>query len=150
MLPEWEWLSPTVWFAFIVAIALLLIFGGRRGARRGQRDEFHVRHEIIDECFAKGEMTREECERGCAAQGNCHASPSVTDSRQDALFHSTREKAMRLFRIRLRPFSAWTLLGVGLILMIEPLLPWYHFSPFWFSLGVLSAVVALFDIVRRR
>lgn len=57
---------------------------------------------------------------------------------------------MRLFRIGLKPLSAWALLGVGLILMIEPLLPWYHFSPFWFSLGVTSAVVALFDIVRRR
>ena len=140
MLPEWEWLSPTVWFAVIAAIALLLIFGGRRGVARGRLDEFHVRHEVIDECFAKGEMTREECERGCASQGNCHASPSVTASRLDVLVRSIKEKALRLLR---------TLLGVGLILMIEPLLPRYHFSPFWFSLGVTSAAVALFDIVRR-
>ncbi len=150
MLPEWEWLSPTVWFAVIAAIVLLLIFGGRRGVGRGRLDEFHVRHEVIDECFAKGEMTREECERGCASQGNCHTSPLVTASRPDVLLRSIKEKALRLLRIGLKQLSAWTLLSIGLILMIEPLLPWYHFSPFWFSLGVMSAVVALFDIVRRR
>lgn len=150
MLPEWEWLSSTTWFAVITAIALLLIFGASRRTGRAGLEDFHVRHEVIDECFAKGEMTREECERGCTSQGNCHASPSVTASRPDACPRSTKEMAMRLFRIRLKPFSAWTLLGIGLILMIEPLLPWYHFSPFWFSLGVIGAVVALLDIVRRR
>ena len=36
----------------------------------------------------------------------------------------------------------WGLLMVGLILVIEPALPWYHFSPFWFSLGVASVAVS--------
>lgn len=149
MLSEWEWLTPAVWLA-IVAAVLLLMIGASRRVGRARLEEFHVRHEVIDECFAKGEMTRDECERGCASQGNCHVSPSETASRSDALFRSTGETAMRLIRIRPKPLSAWTLLGVGLILMIEPLLPGYHFSPLWFSLGVASAIVALFDIVRRR
>jgi len=49
-------------------------------------------------------------------------------------------------RLRGKPLSAWGLLAVGLILVIEPALPWYHFSPFWFSLGVASVLVALYDI----
>ena len=35
-----------------------------------------------------------------------------------------------------KPPSVYGLLAVGLILVIEPVLPWYHFSPFWFLLGV--------------
>jgi hypothetical protein len=42
-----------------------------------------------------------------------------------------------------------SLLAVGLILVIEPALPWYHFSPFWFSLGVASVAVALYDLRRK-
>lgn len=45
--------------------------------------------------------------------------------------------------------SVYVLLAVGLILVIEPALPWYHFSPFWFSLGAASVAVALYDLVRK-
>ena len=48
-----------------------------------------------------------------------------------------------------KPLSAWGLLTVGLVLVIEPALPWYHFSPFWFSLGVASVAVALYDLLRK-
>ena len=150
MLPNWEWLSPTIWSALVVAIALLLIIASGRHARRGRLDDVLVRHEVIDECFAKGEMTRDECERGCTSQGNCHVEPSISESQPDAPFRSAKAKAMRWLGIGLIPLSALALLGVGLILMIEPMLPWYHFSPFWFSLGVISTLVALIDIARRR
>jgi len=48
-----------------------------------------------------------------------------------------------------RPLLAYGLPAVGLILVIEPALPWYHFSPFWFSLGVASTAVALYDPLRK-
>lgn len=48
-----------------------------------------------------------------------------------------------------KPLSVYVLLAVGLILVIEPALPWYHFSPFWFSLGVVSVAVAVYDLVRK-
>jgi len=48
-----------------------------------------------------------------------------------------------------KPLSAYGLLLVGLVLVIEPLLPWYHFSLFWFSLGVASLLVALNDLLRK-
>lgn len=48
-----------------------------------------------------------------------------------------------------KPLSVYVLLAVGLILVIEPALPWYHFSPFWFSLGVISAAVAVYDLTRK-
>lgn len=47
-----------------------------------------------------------------------------------------------------KPLSVYGLLIVGLVLVIEPMLPWYHFSPFWFSLGVLSVAVGLYDLLR--
>ena len=48
-----------------------------------------------------------------------------------------------------KPLSVYALFGVGLIMAIEPALPWYHFSPFWFSLGVASVGVAVYDLVRK-
>lgn len=48
-----------------------------------------------------------------------------------------------------RPLSVYGLLAVGLILIVEPALPQYHFSPFWFSLGLISAAIALFDVLRK-
>ncbi len=56
---------------------------------------------------------------------------------------------MRRMLVLGKPLSAYVLLLVGLILVIEPLLPWYHFSPFWFSLGVVSLLVALNDLLRK-
>ncbi|MEE9294531.1 MAG: hypothetical protein V3W34_06185 [Phycisphaerae bacterium] len=51
--------------------------------------------------------------------------------------------------LRKKPTSVYALLVVGLILVIEPALPWYHFSLFWFSPGVLSMAVALYDLLRK-
>lgn len=48
-----------------------------------------------------------------------------------------------------RPISIYALFVVGLILVVEPLLPQYHFSVFWFSLGVISLVVSLRDLVKK-
>ena len=48
--------------------------------------------------------------------------------------------------IKDKPLSVLGLLAVGLILVIEPTLPWYHFSLFWFGLGVASVTVALYDL----
>lgn len=45
--------------------------------------------------------------------------------------------------------SVYGLLAIGLILVIEPMLPQYHFSPFWFSLGAAGTAVALYDLVRK-
>lgn len=49
-----------------------------------------------------------------------------------------------------KPLSVYGLLAVGLILVGEPLLPQYHFSAFWFSLGVAAVVIALRDLLRTR
>lgn len=92
MLTEWEWLPQAVWLAPIVAIGLLLIMGMARSERRRQLDEFNVRSEVIDECFAKGDMTREECERGCTSQGDCHALSSSAASRPDSHPGSIKEE----------------------------------------------------------
>ena len=47
-----------------------------------------------------------------------------------------------------KPPSVFGLLAVGLILMIEPALPQYHFSLFWFSLGVIAVLIAGYDLFR--
>lgn len=49
-----------------------------------------------------------------------------------------------------RPLSVYAALAVGLALVIEPLLPQYHFSPFWFSLGVAALGIGLWDLLRKR
>lgn len=49
-----------------------------------------------------------------------------------------------------RPISAYVLFIVGLILVIEPLLPQYHFSVFWFSLGVIALIIALNDLIKNK
>ncbi len=49
-----------------------------------------------------------------------------------------------------KPPSVYGLLAIGLVLMIEPALPQYHFSLFWFSLGVVGTGVALYDLVRKQ
>lgn len=45
--------------------------------------------------------------------------------------------------------SQYVLLAVGLVLMIEPLLPQYHFSLFWFSLGIIAVIISLRDLIQR-
>jgi hypothetical protein len=77
MLPVREWITPVLGLALIVVI---LLFGTRRGERRRSADDAQVRHEVIDECFAKGEMTREECESGCVSRGDCGQLASGADS----------------------------------------------------------------------
>lgn len=48
-----------------------------------------------------------------------------------------------------KPLSAYVLLIVGIILVVEPALPQYHFSAFWFGLGVLCLVVSGYDLLRK-
>ncbi len=48
-----------------------------------------------------------------------------------------------------KPPSVYGLLALGLILVVEPALPQYHFSLFWFSLGVLGVAIAGYDLLRR-
>lgn len=48
-----------------------------------------------------------------------------------------------------KPPSVYGLVAIGLILVIEPALPQYHFSLFWFSLGVLGTAVGLYDLIRK-
>ncbi len=47
------------------------------------------------------------------------------------------------------PLSTYVLMVVGIILVGEPALPQYHFSLFWFSLGLLSVAVAGYDLLRK-
>lgn len=54
---------------------------------------------------------------------------------------------MELPKIMNRPVSAYALFVVGLILVIEPLLPQYHFSIFWFSLGVIAMIISIRDLI---
>lgn len=42
-----------------------------------------------------------------------------------------------------KPPSVYGLVAIGPILAIEPALPHYRFSLFWFSLGVLGTAVGL-------
>lgn len=44
--------------------------------------------------------------------------------------------------------SPYFLLIVGLILVVEPFLPQYEFSLFWFLLGVISVIISLYDLIK--
>lgn len=46
-------------------------------------------------------------------------------------------------------FSPYLLLAVGLILVVEPVLPQYHFSTFWFFLGVVSVIISVRDLIHK-
>lgn len=48
-----------------------------------------------------------------------------------------------------KPLSVYALLAVGIILIGEPALPQYHFSAFWFSLGLLGLAIAGYDLLRK-
>lgn len=48
-----------------------------------------------------------------------------------------------------KSISTYALLVVGLILVIEPFLPQYHFSIFWFSLGLASIAISLWDLIKQ-
>jgi hypothetical protein len=49
-----------------------------------------------------------------------------------------------------KPPSVYGLLALGLVLVFEPALPQYHFSLFWFSLGVIGTLIAVYDLVRQQ
>jgi len=49
----------------------------------------------------------------------------------------------------MKSISKYALLAVGLTLVIEPLLPQYHFSLFWFSLGAISIIISLRDLIKK-
>lgn len=46
-----------------------------------------------------------------------------------------------------KSLSSYFLLAVGLSLVIEPLLPQYKFSLFWFLLGAFSVFISLYDLI---
>lgn len=48
-----------------------------------------------------------------------------------------------------KSLSAYVLLAVGLALVIEPLLPKYHFSLFWFLLGVVAIIISIRDLIHK-
>lgn len=52
--------------------------------------------------------------------------------------------------IKQKSISIYVLLAIGLVLVIEPLLPQYHFSLFWFSLGVIAIIVSLSDLIKSK
>jgi len=49
----------------------------------------------------------------------------------------------------MKSISKYALLILGLIIVVEPLLPQYHFSLFWFSLGAISIIISLIDLVKK-
>jgi len=46
-----------------------------------------------------------------------------------------------------KSLSTYLLLLIGLALIVEPLLPQYHFSLFWFSLGVVAIIISIRDLI---
>lgn len=55
----------------------------------------------------------------------------------------------RVKMVKEKTLSAYFLLIVGLTLVIEPLLPQYKFSLFWFLLGIVSIGISLYDLFRK-
>ena len=49
--------------------------------------------------------------------------------------------------IRGNLLSAREPLAVVLVLVIAPALPWFHFWPFWFTLGLAAVAVSLYDLL---
>jgi len=49
----------------------------------------------------------------------------------------------------MKSISKYALLILGLIIVAEPLLPQYHLSLFWFSLGVISIIISLRDLIKK-
>lgn len=83
---QWDLPSISIWLG-LMGLAVAIIGAGWRMAGRGREPfgEFDVRHEVIDECFAKGEMTRTDCEEGYVAVGGRHAFASSPDASHPAL-----------------------------------------------------------------
>ncbi len=48
-----------------------------------------------------------------------------------------------------KSLSAYFLFAVGVVLVVEPLLPQYHFSLFWFSLGVIAIIISIKDLIHK-
>src|SRR5262249_1672862 len=118
-----------------------------------------IRREMLDECFAKGEMFREDCEGRCNelthARETTHPPPSArsnlpSERRPTERCPQTCPRRSVNTKLKGKSLSVRGLLVVGLVLVIEPALPWYHFSPFWFLLGAASMAVALYNLLRVR
>jgi hypothetical protein len=67
------WVSPLLLVAIVVITAVVIGFLARRmpGATQRELELDLIRREMLDECFAKGEMFREDCEGRC--NGLAHA-----------------------------------------------------------------------------
>lgn len=54
----------------ILCVAIGLLMRRLRGTPREELDAEPIRREMLDECFAKGEMSREDCEGRCQGLGH--------------------------------------------------------------------------------
>lgn len=61
------WVSPLLLIAIVVIAGAVIGFLARRmgGATQRELELDLIRREMLDECFAKGEMFREDCEGRC-------------------------------------------------------------------------------------
>jgi hypothetical protein len=82
MVPDWllgstEAVGPLLLGATIVITAVAVLLLIRLLRRNGPQhvDAEQIRREMLDECFAKGEMTREECEGRCDGLGHPREAP---------------------------------------------------------------------------
>jgi uncharacterized membrane protein len=61
------WVSPLLLIAIVIITGVVIGFLARRmgGATQRELELDLIRREMLDECFAKGEMFREDCEERC-------------------------------------------------------------------------------------
>ena len=77
------WVSAPLLIAVVIITGVVISFFWRRMGRATQRElELDlIRREMLDECFAKGEMFREDCEGRCNelahARETTHPPPSA-------------------------------------------------------------------------
>ena len=67
----------------------------------------------------------------------------------DRVISMTASQVKFNFISHMKSISKYILLAMGLALIIEPLLPQYHLSLFWFSLSVISIIISLRDLIKK-
>lgn len=78
MVQSWQLATGAVWSDALSLIVGVVILGAAisflarwlRSTWPDGPDAEQLRREMLDECFAKGEMSREECEGGCQGLGH--------------------------------------------------------------------------------
>lgn len=87
-MPNWGLEAGTTWACIALLTAAAILLAGaiafvafrRRGARPDDADAEIIRREMLDECFEKGEMSREECEGRCKGFGHPGERPRIPSS----------------------------------------------------------------------